>query len=153
MGVYKLKKQQLINADIKDVWAFFTSPNNLAQITPDHMGFKITSEPHSEDIYPGQIITYKVSPILRLPMFWMTEITHVIENKLFVDEQRMGPYSMWHHEHHFEVERDKVLMTDIVYYKPPLGIIGNIANALFIRKQLDDVFKYREEAVNRIFNN
>lgn len=153
MSVFKLKRTQHVNASIEDVWAFFTNPNNLSKITPDNMGFKITSEPHSGSIYPGQIITYKVYPVLNIPMFWMTEITHVIEHKLFVDEQREGPYKIWHHEHHFETVENGVLMTDIIHYQPPFGFIGNIANALFIKRQLNAIFDFRTNTINQVFNN
>lgn len=152
MGVFKLERQQYINASIQEVWAFFSDPGNLSKITPDDMSFKVTSQPFEDSIYPGQIITYKVAPILNIHLFWMTEITHVTENKFFVDEQRVGPYKIWHHEHHFKEHKNGVLMTDIVHYQPPLGILGNIANNLFINKQLEKIFNYRHKVVEEIFN-
>jgi ligand-binding SRPBCC domain-containing protein len=102
-------------------------------------------------MYAGQIIEYKVSPILGIPLYWMTEITHVEQHKFFVDEQRFGPYSMWHHQHHFREVPGGVEMTDIVHYKMPFWFLGDIANTLFVKKQLNDIFNYRFKAVEKIF--
>lgn len=151
MGIYTIKKEQLVNASIDDVWSFFSDPNNLSKITPEHMGFEVTSEPYEGEIYPGQIITYKVSPVLNIKMFWMTEITHVVPKKIFVDEQRKGPYKIWHHQHLFEETNDGVKMTDIVHYQPPMWILGNIANNIFIRNQLNNIFDYRKKVVDTLF--
>ncbi|MCG7858958.1 SRPBCC family protein, partial [Flavihumibacter sediminis] len=102
-------------------------------------------------MYPGQIIEYTVKPLFGIPLYWMTEITHVEEGKYFVDEQRFGPYSLWHHQHHFREVPGGVEMTDIVHYKIPLWILGDIANALFVRKQLQGIFDYRFKKVNELF--
>jgi ligand-binding SRPBCC domain-containing protein len=100
-------------------------------------------------MYPGQIIEYTVKPVLGIPLYWMTEITHVEDHKYFVDEQRFGPYSMWHHQHHFKEIEGGVEMTDIVHYKLPLGILGDIAHALFVKAQLTHIFDYRFVAVDK----
>jgi ligand-binding SRPBCC domain-containing protein len=102
-------------------------------------------------MYAGQIIEYKVSPVLGIPLYWMTEITHVAQHKFFVDEQRFGPYSMWHHQHHFKEVPGGVEMTDIVHYKLPFWFLGDIANSVFVKKQLNDIFDYRFKAVEKIF--
>lgn len=149
MGIFALKRTQHIKGDINKIWAFFSDPANLAKITPPEMNFKVTSPPE-DHIYPGQVITYKVSPILGIPVTWMTEITHVDKNKMFVDEQRHGPYSIWHHQHIFKDQGDSVLMTDIVHYKPPFMIIGNIANSLFIRNKVEKIFDHREKIIEDI---
>ncbi len=104
-------------------------------------------------MYPGMIITYKVSPIFKIPMNWVTEITHMQKNKYFVDEQRVGPYKIWHHQHLFEIKDNGVLMTDIISYKLPLGLLGNLVHRLFIRKQLESIFSFRFDKMNQIFNN
>jgi ligand-binding SRPBCC domain-containing protein len=152
MKVYTLRRTQLINAPIDVLWAFFSNADNLAVLTPVYMNFRVTSDAFSDHIYPGQIITYKVSPLLHIPLFWMTEITHVARHTLFVDEQRIGPYKMWHHQHHFEQQGDKVLMTDIVHYRLPLSFIGRVAYILFIKKQLQDIFEYRRRKIEELFN-
>lgn len=114
------------------------------------MGFNITSGV-PDKMYPGQIISYKVSPFPGVKISWVTEITHVVENKFFVDEQRFGPYRMWHHEHHFEEKDGKVLMVDKVSYKIPLGILGHIAQSLFIKNQLKGIFEFRKKALEEKF--
>lgn len=151
MGFYQIKTKQQIPATIDEVWDFISNPGNLKKITPEYMGFDITSENGDEKMHPGMIISYKVSPVFGIKMNWVTEITHVKEKEYFVDEQRVGPYSMWHHKHRIEEIEGGVLMTDIVSYKPPFGFIGNIANSLLIKKQLKEIFDFRQKAVEEIF--
>ncbi|MGN6569675.1 MAG: SRPBCC family protein [Flavipsychrobacter sp.] len=153
MKVYKLQKQQLIQGSIEQVWNFFSNPENLAKITPPSMKFQVTSGKLPNGTYAGQIITYKVSPLFGIPLFWMTEITHVKELQLFVDEQRFGPYKFWHHQHHFSMQKDGVLMTDIVHYALPLHFAGRLAHSLFIKRQLQDIFDYRFRVVEQVFSN
>ena len=127
------------------------SPKNLKEITPDYMGFDITSDNLPEKMYPGMIITYKVSPFLGIKLDWMTEITHVKDLEYFVDEQRIGPYALWHHQHKLESIDNGVLMTDIVTYQPPLGVLGALANRIFIKRQLDNIFSFRKRALVKRF--
>ena len=141
-GIYLLEASQYLNIPMEKAWQFFSSPGNLAKITPPFMGFRITSGSPAP-MYPGQIITYKVSPFPGLTTNWVTEITHVTENEYFVDEQRFGPYRLWHHEHYFKAAGEGVVMTDRVYYKLPFGIFGRLAHALFVRKQLEKIFLFR----------
>lgn len=133
------------------VWNFFSRPGNLQTITPKEMKFIITSPFLSGEAYPGEIITYKVSPVLNIPVRWVTEITQVKQHQYFVDEQRFGPYSMWHHEHHFKMIEGGVEMTDIVSYKIPFWIIGDIANTLFVRNKLKEIFTHRYEKIEQLF--
>jgi len=149
--VYSLKTVQVLPISLEKAWDFFSSPANLAEITPKNLGFNIISKHHGEKMYAGQIIEYKVSPVLGIPLYWMTEITHVEQHKFFVDEQRFGPYSMWHHQHHFKEVPGGVEMTDIVHYKLPFWFLGDIANSIFVKKQLNDIFDYRFKAVEKIF--
>ena len=151
MGFYQLYKTQKIPATIDQVWDFISSPANLRKITPEYMRFNITSKLLSEKMYPGMIISYKVSPVLGIKMTWVTEITQVKEKEYFVDEQRVGPYTMWHHEHKIESIPGGVLMTDIVSYKPPFGFFGTIANTVLIKKQLNEIFDFRTSAMENIF--
>ena len=150
MGVYTLKASQKIPATKEEVWDFISSPKTLKEITPDYMGFEIQTE-LPEKMYPGMMIQYKVSPILGIKMTWVTEITHVEHEKFFVDEQRVGPYSMWHHQHHIQEIPGGILMEDIIDYQPPMGLLGDIANSLFIARQLNEIFAYRKEAVEKRF--
>lgn len=151
MAFYQLIKTQKIPASIHEVWDFISAPANLKEITPKHMGFEVTSNTGEDKMYPGMIITYKVSPLFGIKMDWMTEITHVKDFEYFVDEQRIGPYSMWHHQHKIEAIEGGVLMTDIVTYQPPMGIIGAIANTLVIKNKLKQIFDYRIVAVEKKF--
>ncbi|RPG60494.1 MAG: hypothetical protein CBD51_000835 [Flavobacteriales bacterium TMED191] len=150
--IHQLKTEQFLKADLEKVWSFVSSPRNLKLITPPYMGFNITSTDLPEKMYAGMIITYKVSPILSIPTTWVTEITHVSEKKFFIDEQRVGPYTMWHHQHFFKEHKNGVLMNDIITYKAPFGPLGVIANSLFIRKKLESIFNYRYKTLNQIFN-
>ncbi len=151
MAFYQFTATQKIPATIEQVWDFISSPNNLKEITPAYMGFEITSPGLPEKMYPGMIISYKVSPLMGIKMNWVTEITQVEHHRYFVDEQRIGPYAMWHHQHKIEVLEGGVLMTDIVSYQPPLGFLGVIANALFIRGKLKEIFDFRTVAVEKKF--
>lgn len=150
MGFYQFRQKQLIPADLDLVWEFISNPANLSRITPADMDFTITSESEKR-MYAGQIISYKVRPLLNIPTTWVTEITHVKDKCYFVDEQRIGPYRMWHHEHFLKETLRGVEMTDIVSYLPPLGFLGAIANNLIIRKKLQQIFAYRKTALEEIF--
>lgn len=147
MAFYQLHKTQKVNCSLDEIWDFISSPKNLKEITPDHMGFDITSKDTPEKMYPGMIITYKVSPLLGIKMNWMTEITQVNEKKFFIDEQRVGPYKLWHHQHFVEEIEGGVIMRDIVTYQPPFGILGAMMNGLVIKKKLQEIFDYRCKAV------
>lgn len=151
MAVYSVKTVQRMPVSLAQAWDFFSSPANLQSITPPYMGFTIISRHHGDKMYPGQIIEYKVKPLLGIPLYWMTEITHVQEERYFVDEQRFGPYSLWHHQHHFKAIEGGVEMTDIVHYKLPLWWLGDLANALFVKKQLAGIFEYRRKRVEEMF--
>ncbi|MES2848203.1 MAG: SRPBCC family protein [Bacteroidota bacterium] len=149
--VYSFKTIQLIPTDINTAWDFFSNPNNLAAITPNNLGFKVISKYQGDKIYPGQVIEYKVSPVLGIPLYWMTEIIHMEHRKYFVDEQRFGPYSLWHHQHHFKETNGGVEMTDIVHYKLPLWWLGDIANSLFVSRQVKAIFDHRYKKVEEMF--
>lgn len=151
MAVHSLRTEQRLPVDIKQAWDFFSSPANLSVITPSKMDFRIISKHHGDKMYPGQLIEYTVKPVLGVPLYWMTEITHVEPQRFFVDEQRYGPYSLWHHQHHFREIDGGVEMTDIVHYKIPLGWLGDIANTIFVKKQLAEIFDYRFKKVEELF--
>jgi len=151
--LHVIKTRQLIKSDIDTVWNFISSPANLAVITPQSMGFEIIGEKNEgERMYEGQIIEYFVSPFAGIRMHWVTEITHVKDKEYFVDEQRFGPYSFWHHKHFLKVVDGGVEMTDIVHYKAPFGFLGRIANSIFIKKKLKTIFDYRYNKLEELFN-
>ncbi len=150
MGFFQFKRTQTINRPITEIWDFISSPNNLKTITPDYMGFDITSE-SPEKMYEGLIISYKVSPMLGIRTTWVTEITHIKEHEYFVDEQRVGPYKIWHHQHHLEKTENGTLMIDIVSYQPPFGFLGNIANSIIIKSKLNEIFNYRNKVLEELY--
>ncbi len=152
MAVYTLKRVQRLPIPLEQAWEFFSSPLNLRHITPAYMGFEVTSDPALlQKMYAGQIITYTVKPLLGIPLFWMTEITHVEAGKFFVDEQRVGPYALWHHQHHFRPIPGGVEMLDLVHYRLPLGWLGDLANRLFVRRQLNGIFDFRKKVLEERF--
>ena len=151
MAFYQFYKEQKVNAPLTTIWEFISSPDNLKEITPKEMGFEITSQQSPGKMYPGMIISYTVRPLLGIKTTWVTEITQVKEGAYFVDEQRVGPYRIWHHEHMIEEINGGTLMKDIVSYQPPFGFLGALANRLFIRKKLNEIFDYRRIALEKRF--
>ena len=149
--VYQLKSVQKIPASLEDTWQFFSDPNNLLAVTPPFLNLKVTNEVFGHEAYAGQIITYTVKPLLGIPVFWMTEITNVEPLKFFVDEQRKGPYKLWHHQHHFKRIEGGVEMTDIVHYRLPFGFLGRIAHPLIVKSKLREIFDFRFQKVNELF--
>ncbi len=151
--LYTIKTTQLLKSDVNTVWEFMSSPNNLAKITPSYMGFNIISEAADiQKMYAGQIIEYYVTPVLGIKMHWVTEITTVVKNEYFIDEQRFGPYSLWHHKHFLKAVPGGVEMTDIVHYKLPLGFLGRIVHALFVKNKIKEIFDYRYHKLEELFN-
>ncbi|HLU86071.1 MAG TPA: SRPBCC family protein [Vicingaceae bacterium] len=151
MAFYQFQRTQKINASLEEVWDFISSPSNLKEITPDYMGFDITSNEIPDKMYQGMIISYKVSPLLGIKTTWVTEISQVKDKEYFVDEQRVGPYKLWHHQHIIQPIKGGVLMKDIVSYEPPFGFLGKIANTLIIKKKLHQIFDYRTKAIEKRF--
>jgi len=149
-GMFTLETEQFVPITIDKAWEFFSSPENLCLMTPPHMKFRITSG-KPESMYVGQIISYTLSPFPGTKTNWVTEITVADNGNYFVDEQRFGPYKMWHHEHRFKTIKDGVLMTDKVSYKLPFGFLGQIAHALFVKRQLRAIFSYRQKTLEKLF--
>lgn len=149
-GVYTLFSEQTLNISIDEAWEFFSSPENLAKITPNEMGFDITSA-KQEKMFAGQIITYKIKIFPFFKSNWVTEITQLNDKRYFIDEQRFGPYKMWHHEHHFAPTDDGVTMIDRVSYKIPFGFLGRIAHLLFIKNKLKHIFSFRGKILEERF--
>jgi len=150
MKLFRLETVQNLPISIASAWDFFSDPKNLKEITPPYMGFDILSG-GNETMYPGQIIQYKVTPIAKIPMRWVTEITHVEEGKYFVDEQRFGPYALWHHKHFFSPIKNGVQMRDCIDYKLPLGCLGQWAQPLVVRPRLEEIFNYRKQVLTERF--
>lgn len=157
-GIYQLYTEQLIPKSLEEVWAFFSNPSNLDELTPKNMAFEVTSEPTTE-MFAGQIITYKIEVFPNIKSPWVTEITHVktpqeIGNTkgFFVDEQRFGPYAMWHHEHHFEkISENETKMIDRVSYKLPLGFLGCLFAGKLVKSKVQKIFAYRFQKIEGKF--
>ena len=148
--MHQLKRTQRLPIDPATAWEFFSSPRNLSVITPPDMGFTVRSE-LPEKMYPGLFITYTVRPLLGIPMTWVTEITHIREGAYFVDEQRVGPYRIWHHRHFFKEIPGGVEMTDIVDYQLPFGFLGKWVHALLVGPRLQHVFEFRYKKLVELF--
>lgn len=150
MKLYQLHAIQSIPVSQQVAWDFLSNPANLANITPDDMGFTILSGA-DRPMFAGQIIQYKVKPFPFYSTKWVTEITHVQEGEYFVDEQRYGPYALWHHKHFIKAIDGGVEMEDIIDYKLPLGILGQLAHPLLVKKQLEQIFAFREQKLIELF--
>ncbi len=151
--LHRIYTKQILHCDVPTAWEFMSSPKNLAEITPSYMGFHILNPKEElQNMYPGQIIEYHVSPLLGIKLHWVTEITHIAEGKYFVDEQRTGPYAFWHHKHFIQPHPKGVEMIDLVHYALPLGLLGNIANAIYVKKQLKQIFDHRFAVLEKKFN-
>jgi ligand-binding SRPBCC domain-containing protein len=142
--------RQFLPISLEEAWEFFSSPKNLDRITPEEVRFNILSGGDGP-MYPGMVIQYTVTPLLGIPMPWVTEITHVAERQYFVDEQRFGPYSLWHHLHRFETVEGGVMMTDILHYRIPLGPVGKLLGSLFIDNKVNGIFEYRIKVLDGLF--
>jgi len=149
--VHSLYSRQKVPATLEEVWSFFSDAENLKNMTPPELNLKVTNEVYGESVYAGQVMTYQVKPLLGIPLFWLTEITHVVDKQYFVDEQRKGPYQLWHHQHHFTAIEGGVEMTDLVHYRLPLGFLGSIANSLLVKKELEKIFTYRYRKIVELF--
>ncbi len=149
-SVFRLHTKQNVPISINEAWSFLSDPANLKQITPNYMGFNIISGT-DRPMFAGQIIQYIVTPVLGIKTNWVTEITHVIDLKYFVDEQRFGPYSLWHHKHFLKEIPGGVEMEDIVDYKIPFGFLGRLMHPIFIQPKLNEIFEYRRKKIIELF--
>lgn len=150
MKIYRLETVQKLPISQKEAWDFLSDPKNLKRITPDYMGFEILSGA-SDKMYAGQIIQYLVTPVMNIPTKWVTEITHVDEGNYFVDEQRFGPYSFWHHKHFLKPIPNGIEMVDIIDYKIPLGILGQLVHPILVAPKLKEIFEYRKQALIELY--
>ena len=152
MKIHRLERTQILPLTLDEAWNFFSTPLNLNEITPADMSFEILSDDlEGTKMYAGMIINYVVKPIANIPLRWTTEIKHVKEKAYFADEQRFGPYAFWHHKHFFEEHPEGIKMTDIVDYGLPLGPLGDIAHAVFVKKKLSYIFDFRYQALEKHF--
>lgn len=150
MKIYTLHKKQSLPITVAQAWEFLSNPANLKTITPDYMGFHILSGA-DKPMFPGQIIQYIVTPVLGIKTKWVTEITHVKDHDYFVDEQRFGPYALWHHKHFIREIEGGVEMEDIIDYKLPMGILGQLVHPFLVQPKLEEIFNYRTQKLEKLF--
>ena len=150
MKLYRLHTIQNLPITKQKAWEFLSDPKNLKTITPDYMGFKILKGAEKK-MYAGQIIQYIVTPVLGIPTTWVTEITHVQDGTYFVDEQRFGPYALWHHKHFIREIKGGIEMEDIVDYKIPFGLLGRLIHPILVAPKLKEIFNYRREKLINLF--
>ena len=150
MKIYTLHKKQNLPISVEKAWEFLSNPANLKTITPDYMGFNILSGV-DRPMFPGQIIQYIVTPVLGIKTKWITEITHVKDNEYFVDEQRFGPYALWHHKHFIKEINGGIEMEDIIDYKLPFGLLGQMAHPFLVKPKLEEIFNYRTKKLEELF--
>ena len=152
MKLYQLKSKQFLPISLDEAWAFLADPRNLKTITPQYMGFEIC-DGADRPMYQGQIIQYIVTPVLGIKTKWVTEITHVVDKSFFVDEQRFGPYAFWHHKHFLKEVPGGVEMEDIIDYKIPFGILGQLVHPILVKPKLNEIFNYRQQKLEALFGN
>ena len=150
MKIYRLHKKQNLPITVNKAWEFLSDPRNLKTITPDYMSFDILSGA-DRPMFAGQVIQYIVTPVLGIKTKWVTEITHVIDKAYFVDEQRFGPYAFWHHKHFIKEIEGGVEMEDIIDYKVPFGILGQLVQPFLVKPKLDEIFNYRTKKLEELF--
>ena len=150
MKIYSLRATQNLPITLKEAWDFLSDPKNLKAITPEYMGFNIQSGA-DRPMFAGQIIEYIVTPILGIKTRWVTEITNSVEMKYFVDEQRFGPYSLWHHTHFIKEIPGGVEMEDLLHYKLPFGFLGTLVHPILVKPKLDEIFEYRKNKLVELF--
>jgi ligand-binding SRPBCC domain-containing protein len=149
--LHHIRRTQVIEASLYDCWGFFANPSNLARITPPDLKLQLTQE-LPPVMYAGQFIESRVRPFPSLNFTWLTEITQIEEGRYFVDEQRLGPYRLWHHEHHFQaLDENRTEMRDMIWYALSFSPFSELAQPL-IRSRLNQIFDYRERITTEIFS-
>jgi len=151
MALYRFEHTQIIPLTLEDSWRFFTNPRNLSELTPAAMNFRHRFEPDAERVYPGMILAYSLTPMAGIPVNWVTEITHVEPLVRFIDEQKSGPFSMWHHIHEFSEVPEGTKIHDTLYYSLPFSFLGQFAHSLFVKNQIENIFRYRSKRMKEIF--
>ncbi len=148
--IHRLTRQQVVPAPLGEVWAYFATPKNLNEMTPPNMHFEIV---HGGEVtmFQGQLIEYRVQFMPMLKSRWLTEIAHVENEAYFVDEQRIGPYRFWYHEHRFEAVTGGTRIHDQITYALPFGPLGDLVHAIWVGPRLHSVFDFRRDKIEELF--
>lgn len=148
--IHRLERELVVPAEIDDAWEFIRRPANLDRITPPDLRFQIVGEV-PDAMYDGLLVEYRV----RIPWLgtrrWLSEIKHVRAPYAFVDEQRVGPYRLWYHEHELAAVPGGVRFRDRVHYALPLWPLGELAHRLLVRRTLERIFDYRAQRLRERF--
>ncbi|MEM9929039.1 MAG: SRPBCC family protein [Bacteroidota bacterium] len=148
----RLEFISVVPRPLAETWSFFSRPENLEKLTPPEVSFAIKSPVQGVEMYEGMVIQYRVSPFPGFSTDWVTEITQIKHHQHFIDDQRVGPFALWHHQHWFkDLGDDRTEMKDILHYQAPLGVLGSLADWLFVRRQVEGIFAAREAAIERLF--
>lgn len=150
MRIYTLHKKQKLPTSLDKAWSFLCNPENLSKLTPSKMNMKIISK-SEKSMYAGQVLQYSVTPLAGIKTKWVSEITQFEEKKYFVDLQLFGPYAFWHHKHFIKEIDGGIEMEDIIDYKVPLGVLGQLIHPILIKPKLKEIFKYREQRLEELF--
>ncbi|MEM7105910.1 MAG: SRPBCC family protein [Bacteroidota bacterium] len=151
MKIYSKTWESHIPIPIEEAWAYFSRPENLNELTPDDMDFEIVTDVSGIEMYEGMLIQYRVAPLLNIKLNWVTEITKIDHLNYFIDEQRFGPYALWHHEHHFESTDYGTRMIDKLQYGLPFGFLGTLMHKPLVGKRVEEIFEYRAEKLKTLF--
>ncbi|MCP9236879.1 SRPBCC family protein [Lewinella sp. JB7] len=148
----RLESVTTVPRSLAETWDFFSRPENLEKLTPPEVKFEIVSPVAGREMYEGMIVQYRVTPFPGFTADWVTEITHIRHHEHFIDDQRVGPFALWHHQHHFRaVTAGETEMRDILHYQAPLRFLGTIADKLFVHRQVKKIFSEREKAIRQLF--
>lgn len=143
-----LESVQFVGRPLPEVFAFFSDAGNLERITPGFLHFRILT-PMPVAMRTGALIEYRIR-LFGIPLRWESVIETWEPPARFVDVQRRGPYALWHHLHEFRAVPGGTLVVDRVRYALPMGILGEIGHALFVRRSLGRIFGHRREAIGAI---
>ena len=150
MRVHLLERAQRVPVPADETFAVFADALNLEAITPPWLRFRVVT-PGPIEMAPGALIEYRLR-LHAMPVRWLTRIEVWEPGRRFVDVQVRGPYRLWHHTHSFEpVGESATMVRDTVRYALPLGPVGAVAHAAFVRRDLERIFDHRRAAVEAYF--
>jgi ligand-binding SRPBCC domain-containing protein len=150
MKIYTLHKSQKLPISLDTAWEFLCNPANLSKLTPSEMNMKIISGA-DRPMYAGQVLQYTVTPVAGIKTKWVSEITQFEDKKYFVDVQLYGPYAFWHHKHFIHEIDGGVEMEDVIDYKVPLGLLGQLVHPILVKPKLEEIFNYRKTQLEALF--
>lgn len=150
MNIHSFQQTQLLHMSREEAWLFFSNPQNLPILTPDWMHLRMVGD-LAETIYEGMLIKQKIKPLLGIPLTWETEITEIEEYVYFIDEQRVGPYKLWQHEHRLHETSNGIKLIDRLHYALPCGLLGELVHQLTVKRKITEVFAYRYKTLEQLF--